>query len=172
VYDIDIAKLTRKKNELLKEKEALEKLYTASFEKVVALETSGSVRKEGRENYEETNEEEDEVDPYELKGKQTKIQIKPAEAAKKKKQEMLSATNFRATMATTQQELLEVNQELEHVSADLDRYLFHQEIALKCLVSLRRIINQYRINNDIEYVKKGAYFVRDYSLQLLNRYTQ
>lgn len=168
VYDTDISRLENRKKLLEKKKETLEKTYTASFDKVVALETQVN------NNKEEEDESPEEDDYHEVKDIQKggPIRIKPAEAAKQKKQQTTAAKNFRTTMATIQQEILDLNKELEQITADLKKYTYYQEVTLKTIRTLRRIINHYKIYRDDEFVRKGAYFVKDYSSKLIDRYNR
>jgi hypothetical protein len=173
LYDGDIARLENRKATLEKQKETLEKMYNASFDKVVALETSGVSGPQEDEDEEEVDVDEEYYNAtIRKKGGTAPIQVKPAEAAKRKVQQANAAKNFKTTMATTQQEILEVNKELAVLSEELVKYVYYQEVAVKTIRTLRRIINHYKIHRDAEFVRKGAYFVKDYSSKLIDRYNK
>lgn len=172
LYDGDIARLGNRKATLEKQKETLEKMYNASFDKVVALETS-AVGPEEDEDEEEVDVEEEYYEAnIRKKGGSGAVRVKPAEAAKRKAQQANAAKNFKTTMATMQQEILDLNKELAVLSEELAKYVYYQEVSLKTIRSLRRIINHYKIHRDVEFVRKGAYFVKDYSTKLIERYNK
>ena len=161
IYDVEITLLKAKKTALEKERDTLMKAYNTSFDKVVALENEPQQKM--RQVEEDENEEDD--DMYEVKEKKSQ-RMKPLELAKKKKQQQIAAGNFRTTMATLQEDILDLQKQLADVETQLAQYAVKQDIAVKCLRTLRCILQHYKENRDIEFVKKGAYFVRDYSLKL------
>jgi hypothetical protein len=172
LYDGDIALLQNRKATLEKQKETLEKMYNASFDKVVALETSGVAGPQEDEDEEEEDVDEEYYETNIRKKGGSAARVKPAAAAKQKAQQATAAKNFRTTMATMQQEILDVNKELAVLSEELAKYLYYQEVSVKTIRSLRRIINHYKIHRDTEFVRKGAYFVKDYSTKLIERYNK
>lgn len=176
IYDFELYKLIGKQQAIKSQFDQTEKHYTSVLTKVSALDAELD---SSQEEEEEEEEEYDDDDYYEEKGKSIKIQakstakantMKPAEIAAKRKRDELASRNFKATLATLQEELREMMKEMRELEDEIKKNTYYQDIASKTVRTLYRISKDYRVNKDIEYVKKGAYFVKDYSDKLYARY--
>lgn len=168
LFDSEISHLRNKKQLLQSDFEKLDKQYQSVLVKVSQLD--GELDSPVEDEEEEEN---DEDDYYNEKGKATYIKaktqpgaLKPADLAAKRKKDEVARRNFKATLATLQEDLRSLMQEMREVDGDLHKDEIEQDIQIKMLRTLRRIIEHYKKERDIEFVKKGAYFVKDYSDKL------
>lgn len=184
IYDFELFRLAHRRKELENQYEQIDKHYTAVLVKVSELdaELDESYQDEEEEEEEYYDDDDDDGGYYDKRAASLKIQskskskskdntMKPAEIAAKKKRDELASRNFKSTLATLQEELRDIMKDLREIEEQEKMYTHYQEIAVKTLRTLRRIIKEYRINKDIEFVKKGAYFVKDYSDKLYARYS-
>lgn len=169
LFDSTISQLKNKKQFLQSEFDKLEKQYKSVLVKVSELDEELDSPAED----EEEEEEQEEEDYYNEKGNATYIKaktqstaLKPADIAAKRRKDEISRRNFKATLATLQEDLRSLMQEMRDIEKELETNEIEQEIGLKCIRTLRRIVEHYKREKDIEYVKKGAYFVKDYSDKL------
>lgn len=173
-YDAEIAHLNHKKDLLQSEFNKLNKQYQSVVEKLAELDDAIDGTPQGDEDEEECDED-DGDDYYQEKGKGAMFRVKPsamkpAEREAKRKRDEVSRQNFKTTLATVQEDLRTLMQEIRIVDSDLGRNRIEQELAIQMLRTLRRIVYHYKENKDIEFLKKGAYFVKDYSDKLRLHY--
>lgn len=174
IYSGEVCYLTNKKNKIVAEQEQVQKHFDAVFNKVMEL-NKDLKDDEENENNEENEEEEDEYydsaqDYYKDKGKGSMIRAKPAEIAAKKKKDQISLQQFKSTMATLQDELRGFAVQIAELDKMIHENAYYDEVACKSFRSLRRIINHYKKHKDVEFLKKGLYYVKEWSDKLTNSY--
>ena len=175
LYDVEIALLKRDKERFKSELEQVQKHYDSVFNKIVELkmpEEDGEKVDVDIDDEEKEEEEHQEKELFQEKGKTTLVRLKPAQLAKKQKNDAVARQNFKASLATLQEQLRELMKQVRDTESELERYEYFQEVSIKVLISLRRILNYYKEHHDVEFVEKGAYFVRDYSMMLMDRFDE
>ncbi len=174
-YDMEVFHLMNDKKKLVSEQEQVQKHFDSVFAKVMELskELNGDG---GNSEYAEEEEEEEEdyydtaQDYYKEKNKASMIRAKPAEIAAKKKKDQISLQQFKATMASLQEELRGFAKVIAELDEKIKENKYYSEVAVKSFRTIRGIIGQYKKNRDVEYVKKGLYFVKKNSDMLMKRY--
>lgn len=169
IYDAELIRMRREKVKLDADLEQAQKYSDTLFNKILEL-TEPDEGEEEEEEEEEEEQADDYVDHYQEKGKGNQIKLKPAELAKKKKQDAIARQNFKSSLATLQEQMREMMKRSRELDKQIDRHKYFQEVSVKVLISLRRIVKHYKQNHDLEFVKKGVYFVHDHSSMLMDRY--
>jgi hypothetical protein len=179
MYEQEVFHLQKKKQSLQSEFDQIEKHYTAVLSKVAEL---GKVLSpddnDEDEDYDEDDENDDDNyydnDDYQGKGIVVKAKstgMKPSEIAAKRRQDEIAYQNFKSTLATLQEELRPLMAEIRKLDKEIKRNEYYHDVSVKSLRTIRRLVKHYRDDKDIEFLKKGLYFTKNYSDMLWNRYS-
>lgn len=171
--DIDLSKGMRKNLEekYAKEEETFKKLCE-KFESLGGTEGEGDAPEEHEE--EDTNEEEDSV--QEKSQKDTKILTKAGgkqallQAKEKERLRLSQLKNTKANMATTQQNLMDIQKEIEMIDTKITYYGHYQYADRGLSISLRKIILEYAKTKDDETLIRQLDDIIDYYEMIRRRY--
>ncbi len=177
IYEQEVFHLQKKRRDLQNDFDQIDKHYTSVLAKVAELEkTLGPSQDDNNEYDEEEEDDYYEEEVYEAKTKGKSVgstkgsAMKPSQIAAKRRKDEIAFENFKTTLATEQEELRNLMAEIRNLDKEIKRYEYYHDVAVQCFRTLRRLIRHYRENKDIEFLKKGLYFTKNYSDMLLERY--
>ena len=177
MYEQEVFNLQKKKQIYQSDFDQVDKHYTSVLVKVAELEKAlgPSYNDSEDESYgEEDDDYYDNADDYQGKAIVVKAKstgMKPSEVAAKRRQDEIAFQNFKATLATLQEELRPLMTEIRKLDKEIKRNEYYHDVSVKSLRTIRRLVKHYRDNKDIEFLKKGLYFTKNYSDMLWNRYS-
>ena len=168
IYDTEIDGAEFQKKQLEEEIEREDKHFTTLLEKFQAMELPESAKEELNEEEEEEEEEEDDVkaNQKKKKGQQVCKRSQKAEEVRKIQQ----AKGIKSSMATTQQKLIDMRNEVEHLETKIEYYK-HYQYASRCYINgVRKATAEYSETRDLKALIVNIEKTIEYSEMMMRRY--
>jgi hypothetical protein len=166
LYDLDLAKWSFEKKDLLKSKERLQKQFDDLLAKLGEEDEDPTL-----ENKEEEAPSEEDAAVAEAATVEASIvengrkqKGKPQQSCNRTKaqmarQEAAKAKGVKSSLATVQTEIMELNNEIEALDKKIEVYTHYQQTNLKLLKRVRSAVQHYKDTQDRWYLEQNLYVI-------------
>jgi len=169
IYDTEIDGAEFQKKQLEEEIEREDKHFTTLLEKFQAMELPESAKEElNEEEEEEEEEQEDDVKANQKKKKGQQVCKRSQKAEEMRK--IQQAKGIKSSMATTQQKLIDMRNEVEHLETKIEYYK-HYQYASRCYINgVRKATAEYSETRDLKALILNIEKTIEYSEMMMRRY--
>jgi hypothetical protein len=164
LFDSEIEAALVNKKRLEEERKKEEERFTKQLEKLKELDAPESSSEEEKE--EEEEEEEEVVVKHKGKGQQACRRTLKKEALRQKS----LVSSIKASMATSQMRLMELNEEIEKLEKISEYYTHYRNASRNYILGTRRVALAYSQTKDVTALIKGLAEVIPYYEHMMRRY--
>jgi hypothetical protein len=171
IYDAEIECDESRKKQLEEEMQKEDKHYMNLLEKFQAMELPESVKDELNEEEEEEEKEKEEENDVKVNQKKSKGQQACKRSLKAEEQRKIQqAKGIKSSMATSQQKLIDMRNEVDLLEKKLEYYR-HYQYASSCYINgVRKATREYRETKDLHALIVNLEKTIDYSEMMMRRY--